>query len=145
MSDQKLIDRIEQLEQLLGVDDEYEQEIRSVLNRRGGQTIVSKPTGKMIGFLSRRLFASREAIYTVLYGNRNECDQPDIKIIDQVVWRARRALKPYGIKITTEWTIGYSMSNVDKKRLRVLLDRNRVDMPDPRDHRSSGETLGGPQ
>jgi len=142
IADQKLLDRIEELEQLLGIDEDYEQEIRSVLNSRVGCTVVSKATGKMIGFLSRRMFASREAIYTVLYGNRNECDQPAIKMIDQIVWRARQALKPYGIRINTEWTIGYSMSNTDKKKLRALLDRNRGEMPAPRDHRSSGANLG---
>lgn len=114
MQHQQLLDRIEELEQLLGCDDHFVQHIRHVLR-------VSLSTAKTIGFLLAREHGTREGIYVMLYGTRPDADQPSIREIDQWVWRARRALKGHGINIVSCWGTGYMMALADKAALKTLL------------------------
>lgn len=47
------------------------------------------------------------ALYDAVYGALPECDQPEIKIVDVMICKMRKKLKPIGIVIATSWGRGY--------------------------------------
>lgn len=51
----------------------------------------------------------RSSIMDAMYALRAVDEQPTIKVIDVLVCRGRKKLKPFGIEIKTVWGVGYSM------------------------------------
>lgn len=70
---QRLRDRVEELEDILGVT--------SSLPKRLFPQMVFKPKDneRLLGMLLARTFLSQDAIYYALFGTRLESDQPQIK------------------------------------------------------------------
>lgn len=51
----------------------------------------------------------KSAIYDLLYSMRHDDEMPEPKIVDVWVYKARKKLDQFGIKIETSWGRGYSM------------------------------------
>ena len=110
----RLRDRIEELELILGAD-------RSLSNRIRGALGVTRDQAKMLGLLISRNVVTHEAMYTVVYGARPDCDQPEPKILDIQICKLRRRLQLNAIAIKTEWGEGWSMSLQDRAKVRRLI------------------------
>ena len=107
----RLQDRIEELEQLLG------------MKMPGVRMSKLSPTEwQLLGLLLKRPLVTREYAFNALYGGRVEADQPASNLISQNIVRLRRRLKDCGIAIQTQVFDGYYMLPEDKRRLRELID-----------------------
>jgi DNA-binding response OmpR family regulator len=110
---QRLCDRVEELEGLLG------------LTMIGRDTIlpiaITRAARPLLGLLLRRGQVTHSVAFTALYGDRPEAEQPELELVKIYILRLRRELGPHGIKIKTEWGVGYSMTSEDRKRTCVLL------------------------
>jgi hypothetical protein len=111
----RLRDRVEQLEQLVGVDRSLTSRLRTAFGLEPG-------VAQVMGMLLKRDFVTHDALYVVLYAARPECDWPDARIVDVQISRLRRALRRHGITIKTQWGEGWLMSAADKARVRAVMD-----------------------
>lgn len=115
-TEQQLQDRVQELEALLGVGDDDVSRLLTVLDATPQQC-------EMVGFMLKRSVAMRSAMFTVLFGARPECDQPEIKLIDVQMVKVRAALEKVGIAVRTEWgSGGWSLSRADKAKLRAMME-----------------------
>lgn len=73
----------------------------------------------VFGCLVNRPIATKEAILTTLYSDRDE--EAEIKIIDVFVCKLRKKLAPFGITIETIWGRGYRLQ--DEVRARYALKK----------------------
>jgi len=112
---ERLRDRVEQLEQALGVDRSLTSRLRTAFGLEPG-------VAQVMGMLMKRDFVTHDALYVVLYAARPECDWPDARIVDTQISRPRRALRRHGITIRTQWGEGWSMSPADKARVHAVMD-----------------------
>lgn len=121
LSRQQLLDRIEELEVILGADRESWLCIRE-------RFLLGPIPCKIVGILLAREQVSRESIFTILYGLQN--DQPSTKLIDQNIFRIRRA----GIRVQMIWGTGYALSKEEKERVGKILESsapiNRAELKD---------------
>ena len=109
--------RVAELEDILGIADDY------ALCLRKRFKLPPQPA-HALGFILSREIATHDALYTVLWGNLNEDDQPlDVKqAVKHIVWRIRVKLRPYGIEIETGWGTHYTMTRANKQKLSRLLE-----------------------
>lgn len=112
---QRLRDRIEELERVLGVDRSLTSKLRDVFGLEPGLSPI-------LGMLMKRAFVSHSSLYTVLYSGRPECDWPDAKVMDVQICKLRRKLKKIGVTIETRWGDGWMMSNANKAKVRAVID-----------------------
>ena len=112
---QRLRDRIEQLESLLGLD-------RNIAGRLRDAFMITRAQAETLCFMLRRNFVSHEALYITLYGARPDCDQPDPRIMDVQVHHLRTALRKHGIALKTRWGEGWTISPADKIKVRAVLE-----------------------
>src|ERR1035437_10557905 len=112
---QRLRDRIEQLESLLGLD-------RNIAGRLRDAFMITRAQAETLCFMLRRNFVSHEALYITLYGARPDCDQPDPRIMDVQVHHLRTALRKHGIALKTRWGEGWTISPADKAKVRAVLE-----------------------
>lgn len=112
---EKMRDRLEQLEQILGIDRSETGRIRQAFG-------LEPDLARIMGMLLKRNFVSHESLYVVMYGHRPECEWPDAKVLDVQICKLRRRLKPYAIVIATRWGEGWSMSVPNKVKARAVLD-----------------------
>jgi hypothetical protein len=82
---QRLKDRIEQLEDVLGVG-------KPMTERLALSFGIDIELGVFLGMLYRRQFVTREGLYTVMYEGRPECDWPEPKVLDIHLCRLRKVL-----------------------------------------------------
>jgi hypothetical protein len=113
-SEQQLRDRIEELEDLLGLKSDRLALMRSALG-------LTSTEAKMVSFLSRRQLASLSEIYDALYCERSECDQPNPRSVSSIIHQARRKLDKFGISIQTQFASGYFLSKQDKEKLEAIM------------------------
>lgn len=73
---------------------------------------------RVFGVLLAREIASKEAFMAALYENRPDADQPEPKIVDVMICKLRRKLKPFGIGIVCLWGRGHSLAPGARARLR---------------------------
>jgi two-component system cell cycle response regulator CtrA len=116
---QRLRDRIAELEELAGIGDDDVALIKTA-------TGLPMSACRILGAIrKRRGISSRDMIYGLVYGDRPECDQPEMKILDVHVVRVvriRRALKPHGITIETVWGVGWSMTDEHRAALAAMME-----------------------
>lgn len=105
---QRLRDRIEQLEEVIG-------DIQPVRIRG-----LRPAAQRMLSMISARGYMSRESLYAVLYGDLAEDEQPEFKILDVTLAMARKFCGPYGIKVETVWGKGWKMSDESRRKYRAL-------------------------
>jgi hypothetical protein len=107
--------RVIELEALLGVGNDDVSRLLTVLDATPQQC-------EIIGFMMKRAVATRDALLTVLFGNRPECDHPEPKLIDVQMVKVKRSLEKVGIKVQTEWGYGgWSLTRADKAKLKGMM------------------------
>src|SRR5260221_2612574 len=99
---ERLRDRVEQLEEVLGIDRSLTSRLRQAFGLEPGKAPI-------LGMLLARDFVTRESLYIVLYADRPECDWPEEKVMDVQICKLRRILRRHGIAIETRWGEGWSM------------------------------------
>jgi DNA-binding response OmpR family regulator len=120
MSDsiQALQDRIEELEGLLGMN--------LPRLRIGKLSKLRKTPYKVLGLLLKRELVTRDYIHTALYGGKPESEQPgDLRVVDQHVCHINRALKEHGLKVHTEYGIGYYLDKSARETLREWMGEGK--------------------
>ena len=119
---QRLRDRIEVLETLLGLDE-------------GDVSLIQQVTGlgpvqaKILSVLRKRrgVVWSKQMLFEVLYGDRPECDRPHgPNVIGETVAKVRAKLHPLGMDLHTIYGAGYSMSEETRAKLTALM-HHRLD------------------
>jgi hypothetical protein len=110
-----LRDRIDELEKLLGIDDNYVHQLRVALQLGTIPCLA-------LGYISKKIFASNESLFIVLYGTRKECEKPGINMVTNTVWRVRQRLIPLGIVMENQQSTGYSMTPANKRKLHDFVD-----------------------
>lgn len=111
---QKLRDRVQELEALLGRDRKLTDRVRIAFG-------IEHDQAEILALIVNRHIATYDAIFTVLYGALPECDQPDSNVMETQVSKLRKALKDHGIKIVTNYDTGWSMSREDKNKIKRTL------------------------
>ena len=108
--------RIEELERLLGMHPDMVGAIQKA-------TGLSTRPACIIAALARRpgLVFTKENILDLLYAGMP--NQPDMKIIDVFICKARAKLTPLGIELTTVWGRGYTMDAANRLKLTALVER----------------------
>jgi hypothetical protein len=108
-------DRVTELKAIVGAGNDDVSKLLAVLDATPQQC-------EIIGFMLKRSVATRDALLTVLYGDRPECDRPEPKLIDVQMVKVKRALSKVGITVKTEWGYGgWALSRADKDRLKALM------------------------
>jgi two-component system cell cycle response regulator CtrA len=105
----RLRDRIEELEDALGIN--IEPWFGLGLNHQ---------ESRLFAALMKRDAVTKEQGMAAICGADPD-DRPDPKIIDVLVCRLRRKLRPYGIKIGTIWGQGHRMDPHSKENARALV------------------------
>jgi len=114
--EQRLRDRVTELEALLGLGNDDVSRLLTVLDATPQQC-------EMVGFMLKRAVATRTGMFIALFGARPECDQPDMKLIDVQMVKVRKALEKIGIEVRTEWgSGGWNIPAADKSRLRAMME-----------------------
>jgi DNA-binding response OmpR family regulator len=78
----------------------------------GGLTAFLTPSEFSVFDLLVRAYpavATKEQLYDDLYGARPECDWPEVKLLDVMVFKLRRKLDPIGLEIRTVWGRGWTI------------------------------------
>jgi two-component system cell cycle response regulator CtrA len=112
---QRLRDRCEELEELLGI------KCDPLLSLGFPQLATS-----MLGVRMAQPRCRRATLYVAVYGNRQECDQPNDKIVDVTVCKLRQKLKPHGADIVTDWGVGYHIPPASKDIINRLVAAGTV-------------------
>lgn len=105
MQVQALVDRIEQLEEILGQD-------RSLVSRLSAIYNLERMHAQIIGIFFKREYVTREGLYIVLFGMRPESDQPTFKFLDLQMHKLRNRLcrGKHRLKIVTKRGEGWQMT-----------------------------------
>ncbi len=110
---QELRERVIQLEGLLRFNETPDEQI--ALAARYG---LSRTQAKMTEMLLKRDLVQAKSLYTMLYGMRPECDQPDEDVVAVHLCKLRKALDLFDIAITTRWGFGWYFDAETKARIR---------------------------
>lgn len=110
---QSLRDRVQELEELLGLAREQ----ADIFHRLK----LSPQQKALLGLLYRSNLVRRYTAYNALYGARQECEQPEDRILDVQICKIRTRLMPLGISIETQRAAGWFMTAENKERLSALI------------------------
>lgn len=105
-ANRRLEDRVQELEEALGV-----------LILPPLEWGLTKNESRLLGVLLERELVTKDTAMAALYRDRGE-REPELKIVDVFICKARKKLKPFGIVIDTRWGVGYSMSAASKAAAR---------------------------
>lgn len=112
---QRLQDRVAELEHILGLDRTLTSKIREMF-------ALEPEHAALLAVLYRREFVTRDALYAVLCSDKPECDWPDIKTMDNRIFKIRRKLEGHGITIDTTVGEGWSMPAQSRATMRMLIE-----------------------
>lgn len=105
-----LRERVRQLEQLLGMSFEAPPIFG-----------FTPSEGVMFGMLLKNKIVRKEALLDGM--QRGRPHNVEIKIVDVLICKMRRKLKPYGISIETQWGNGYFLNAASKQAAQSILDQ----------------------
>jgi two-component system cell cycle response regulator CtrA len=74
----------------------------------------------MVGLLVRRGRVRRDQFMTVLYAERPD-HEPNDKIVDVLICKIRKKLKPYGVVIKTVWGAGYELTPESREIVKKMI------------------------
>ena len=74
----------------------------------------------VLGILIRRRRVTKEQLMTALYCHRPD-NEPCAKIIDVMICKIRKKLKPHGIEIKTIWYEGYEIPLGSIERIKAMI------------------------
>jgi DNA-binding response OmpR family regulator len=91
-----------------------------VVSRNGQQVRLGTRMMELFMILHRRagMIIERETLMDQLY--QLKPDEPDMKVIDVMVCKLRRALQPLGMKIITAWGTGYALDLRPSEKGKVI-------------------------
>lgn len=77
----------------------------------------------MLALLLRRNEATKDQLHTVIEQNRPTMGKEpvDQKMVDVMICKLRKKIKPHGVTIDTMWGIGYHMTSENRERCSALL------------------------
>lgn len=107
MSEQRLRDRIEELERAFGLRDKYPRPWR-----------LSLMEGQVFAILLKRQVATHEQLYEAVWGGGQERCAHIVKV---TVCKLRKKLCPLGIDVRNEWNTGYFIPPESKRLARALM------------------------
>jgi len=70
---------------------------------------------RLFSAIAGREMATKQYLMTALYSDRPD-EEPEIKIVDVLVCKIRKKLRPFGVEIKTIWGQGYMLP--DRERFR---------------------------
>ena len=73
---------------------------------------------RVFGVLANRDLATRDVMMAALY-RQDGRDEAAEKIVDVYVFKLRKKLAPFGIRIRTHWGTGWSLDPESRKRFRA--------------------------
>lgn len=109
----RLRDRVEELEELLGL--RMEAPLHFPVH-------LSRTEERLLGILSSGRLVTKEFAHRALYAARPDCDVPEIQVVDVYACKLRRKLGPFGIAIKTKWGVGYYLDAENVARLKQLYE-----------------------
>jgi two-component system cell cycle response regulator CtrA len=110
---QRLRDRVTQLEEVVG----FSIDLPIFLG-------LTTHEARLFGALLKRPVWTKEQLLFALYSGRHDDEQPEIKIIDVYVCKARKKLARWGIEIETLWGQGYRLApDMRTKALALIGER----------------------
>lgn len=112
---EQLREKVARLEETLGV----RIETPLVLGLTGQEA-------RVFGILLKRELVTKQQAMDVLYGERPDGDEAEIKIVDVFVCKLRKKLEPYEIAIETVWGRGYRIPAQSKTAALALLEEARA-------------------
>lgn len=112
---QRLKDRIEQLQAVIGADADLTGRIREAFELDQDQAVI-------LGMLYKRSFVTRDGLYTVLYGDLPDCQMPNDKTLDARTFKLRKVLNDRGVEIMTKCGEGWSISSGAKEIVRRAVE-----------------------
>lgn len=107
---QRLLDRIEQLQQVIGADSTLVSKLRNAFG-------LERDHAVMLGMLYQRELVTRDGLYVVLYGDAPEHSWPNDKIMDQRLHGLRTALERHGVVVQTIRGEGWRISKEAKVKV----------------------------
>ena len=113
---QRLRDRVEMLEDALGISPSITSRLRAAFGLSLGEA-------RILGILMSRQLIGFDAMYSVLYGALAEDDQPSDQVVKVHIFKLRKKLKPHDIEIATLVSEGYALRPEAKRAIREHLDR----------------------
>lgn len=108
---QALRDRVEELEELLG------------LRQPAPSSAMPHLTPcefQLLGVLYRGGLITKEFAHRAIWGDKPEGDWPDLKIIDVFICKLRKKFSPLGVVIHTQWGVGYYLTAENKALLKTM-------------------------
>lgn len=118
---QRLRDRVEQLEGVLGVGKPQTERLREIFGLEPERSV-------MLGMIYAREFVTRDGCYTVLYEGRPECDWPAEKVLDGHLCAIRKSLRQYGAQVVTKSGSGWHMPPASKAIIREKLQAHQIEI-----------------
>lgn len=112
---QELMDRIDELEMILGLNRTLTEEIMDTFG-------LAREEARFLGPIFKRGEISYESLHAAMYGNRPECDQPSFEILKGYACRVRQRLAEYRIGFRTRTRWGFVMPAEDQKLMQEMLD-----------------------
>lgn len=110
---QSLRDRVEELEELLGLRQEQADAFHKL--RMSPQQKV------FLSLLYRSMLVRKYTAFNAIFGARMECEQPDENILAVQICKMRKILARFDISIETQRTAGWFMTPENKEKLRELI------------------------
>ncbi len=126
---EELRERIIQLEEMLGYSIVVPVELG-----------LTASEAKVLGYLNKVEYASKEGILNALYGDRPN-DIPELKIVDVFICKIRGKIRQFGIKIETVWGRGYRLPPQSKSVMLKILKKGSSD--EETDIGEAGRIAGG--
>ena len=74
----------------------------------------------LLGLLMRRHRATKDQMMTMLYADRPD-EEPDSKILDVMICKMRKKLRPHGVEIRTIHGAGYELPPTSREKIKALM------------------------
>lgn len=82
---------------------------------------LTRTEGLIMNILMQRAFVTRQAAMQLMYNMRVD-DEPEEKIIDVYICKARQKLRKFGINIETNWGQGHMITPDNKMKVKEYVD-----------------------
>lgn len=79
--------------------------------------LLTPQEARLLGALIKREHCTKDQLMMALYGDRHSGEEAEPKIVDVVICKTRRKLKPFNIAIKTHWGHGYFIPPEQRKLL----------------------------
>ena len=109
---ERLRERIAELERLLGMEFDAPPQLS-----------LTTAEARVLGVLTQKGFATKDALMSALYWNRPDGDMPEIKIVDVFICKLRKKLTRFDLPIETVRGQGYRLTDETRQRVRNMMPK----------------------